>query len=427
MHMVVLAFQLSSLPQQQAKPLLPRRCMLAYTAVLKLLKKYHKRMSRALDAPHLSSLLSESFCSTEVRQLPLLQHPLASSIVHGVPALPMLATALAPLLHQHRHRTSACHLILANLQAAHLGSVVPVGFQMLHGYTGITALACVPMPRPITNNSYTHLVCTSQISSELLAGTEKQLARFAEHLGTRLSDPHSNMPFGQLGGGRDSTAIQMAVADLKTNLVNEAEDSNDEDDHDMDDNNSVGAANSGVNSGTDVTLAQGVQQQLQQLHAQQQQATQQQAEQQQQRVAGAAGQQQQGMGGRSPDAQQHSHPHGQQQAQQQASDAGQQQVSDGMPGSHSMSHSAPGSGTGSVPMEEGPAVQHSAAQVPPPAAASPAPCSSQMQQEQQHQQMGGGEAMMVGELRAALNIWETLRDTAKTPSTVFNPALYAKH
>ncbi len=34
--------------------------------------------------------------------------------------------------------------------------------------------------------------------------------------------------------------------------------------------------------------------------------------------------------------------------------------------------------------------------------------------------------MMVGELRAALNIWETLRDTAKTPSTVFNPALYAQ-
>lgn len=40
--------------------------MLAYTGLVKIMKKYKKRTGKLLDAPHLKDLLSQPFCSTEV-------------------------------------------------------------------------------------------------------------------------------------------------------------------------------------------------------------------------------------------------------------------------------------------------------------------------------------------------------------------------
>jgi hypothetical protein len=42
--------------------------MLAYTGLVKIMKKYHKRTGKLLDAPGMSDLLSHPFCSTEVRR-----------------------------------------------------------------------------------------------------------------------------------------------------------------------------------------------------------------------------------------------------------------------------------------------------------------------------------------------------------------------
>lgn len=41
--------------------------MLAYTGLVKILKKYHKRTGKLLHAPDMTGLLSHPFCSTEVR------------------------------------------------------------------------------------------------------------------------------------------------------------------------------------------------------------------------------------------------------------------------------------------------------------------------------------------------------------------------
>ena len=41
--------------------------MLAYTGLVKIMKKYHKRTGKLLHAPDLSDLLSHPFCCTEVR------------------------------------------------------------------------------------------------------------------------------------------------------------------------------------------------------------------------------------------------------------------------------------------------------------------------------------------------------------------------
>ena len=40
--------------------------MLAYTGLVKILKKYHKRTGKLLHAPDMTGLLSHPFCSTEV-------------------------------------------------------------------------------------------------------------------------------------------------------------------------------------------------------------------------------------------------------------------------------------------------------------------------------------------------------------------------
>jgi hypothetical protein len=44
--------------------------VLAYTATVKILKKHHKRTGLLLRAPHLGDLLSQPFCSSEVRPRP---------------------------------------------------------------------------------------------------------------------------------------------------------------------------------------------------------------------------------------------------------------------------------------------------------------------------------------------------------------------
>lgn len=40
--------------------------MLAYTGLVKIMKKYHKRTGQLLNAPDMSDLLSHPFCCTEV-------------------------------------------------------------------------------------------------------------------------------------------------------------------------------------------------------------------------------------------------------------------------------------------------------------------------------------------------------------------------
>ena len=41
--------------------------ILAYTGLVKILKKHHKRTGLLVRAPHLDNLLSQPFCSVEVR------------------------------------------------------------------------------------------------------------------------------------------------------------------------------------------------------------------------------------------------------------------------------------------------------------------------------------------------------------------------
>ena len=41
--------------------------ILAYTGLVKILKKHHKRTGLLVKAPHLDNLLSQPFCSVEVR------------------------------------------------------------------------------------------------------------------------------------------------------------------------------------------------------------------------------------------------------------------------------------------------------------------------------------------------------------------------
>jgi hypothetical protein len=41
--------------------------MLAYTGLVKIMKKYHKRTSKLLHFPDRADILSHPFCSTEVR------------------------------------------------------------------------------------------------------------------------------------------------------------------------------------------------------------------------------------------------------------------------------------------------------------------------------------------------------------------------
>ena len=41
--------------------------MLAYTGLVKIMKKYNKRTGKLLHAPGMSGLLSQPFCCTEVR------------------------------------------------------------------------------------------------------------------------------------------------------------------------------------------------------------------------------------------------------------------------------------------------------------------------------------------------------------------------
>ena len=44
--------------------------ILAYTGLVKILKKHHKRTGLLVRAPHLDNLLSQPFCSVEVRPRP---------------------------------------------------------------------------------------------------------------------------------------------------------------------------------------------------------------------------------------------------------------------------------------------------------------------------------------------------------------------
>ena len=48
--------------------------MLAYTGLVKILKKHHKRTGTPLHAPELEHLLSHPFCSVEVGGRPLTSH-----------------------------------------------------------------------------------------------------------------------------------------------------------------------------------------------------------------------------------------------------------------------------------------------------------------------------------------------------------------
>ncbi len=41
--------------------------ILAYTGLVKILKKHHKRTGLLVRAPHLDNLLNQPFCSVEVR------------------------------------------------------------------------------------------------------------------------------------------------------------------------------------------------------------------------------------------------------------------------------------------------------------------------------------------------------------------------
>lgn len=41
--------------------------ILAYTGLVKILKKHHKRTGLLVRAPHLDNLAGQPFCSTEVR------------------------------------------------------------------------------------------------------------------------------------------------------------------------------------------------------------------------------------------------------------------------------------------------------------------------------------------------------------------------
>ena len=43
--------------------------ILAYTGLVKILKKHHKRTGLLVKAPHLDNLLSQPFCSVEVSAL----------------------------------------------------------------------------------------------------------------------------------------------------------------------------------------------------------------------------------------------------------------------------------------------------------------------------------------------------------------------
>ena len=61
--------------------------MLAYTGLVKIMKKYHKRTGKLLHAPDLSDLLSHPFCCTEVRR--------ASPHASGLPGVSKLAEHVA--------------------------------------------------------------------------------------------------------------------------------------------------------------------------------------------------------------------------------------------------------------------------------------------------------------------------------------------
>lgn len=50
------------------------RSILAYTGLVKILKKHHKRTGLLVRAPHLDNLLSQPFCSVEVEALALHMH-----------------------------------------------------------------------------------------------------------------------------------------------------------------------------------------------------------------------------------------------------------------------------------------------------------------------------------------------------------------
>ncbi len=55
------------LPMPGEVLLLVHWSVLAYTATVKILKKHHKRTGLLLRAPQLADLLSQPFCSSEVR------------------------------------------------------------------------------------------------------------------------------------------------------------------------------------------------------------------------------------------------------------------------------------------------------------------------------------------------------------------------
>jgi hypothetical protein len=46
--------------------------ILAYTGMVKILKKHHKRTGLLVRAPHLDNLAAQPFCSTEVSTAPLI-------------------------------------------------------------------------------------------------------------------------------------------------------------------------------------------------------------------------------------------------------------------------------------------------------------------------------------------------------------------
>ena len=55
--------------------------ILAYTSVLKILKKHHKRTGLQVQEFNLQQLLSQPFCSVEVSKLPHFMKPTSRSLV----------------------------------------------------------------------------------------------------------------------------------------------------------------------------------------------------------------------------------------------------------------------------------------------------------------------------------------------------------
>ena len=81
--------------------------ILAYTGLVKILKKHHKRTGLLVRAPHLDNLLSQPFCSVEVSAV--------SRVVCGamLKAISVRAVRASPETAEKHHMDAASVMILA--------------------------------------------------------------------------------------------------------------------------------------------------------------------------------------------------------------------------------------------------------------------------------------------------------------------------